>query len=372
MSKSRRKSSYILDQMDWDTRLEYCYTAIYYVYGINLPPNVTEANLVDDASTDLNVLLTSNVDDSCFIIDRHTAINNMKLNQFFGTTNYESFESGLAHEMSKIREERRRKIGDAPILVFSASDTMGANPRNLEYESEDYAVYNGAIPKNFIVDDYKDDINAVLASIFLSRNSQVWFEKYNEDVYLTQANGKIIYSHTTYSTVKAHVSSPITTEQLNVISTYLRSHKRNNSWRSLFKFLMLANDRHNSALHTFLFAWAAMEIFVKKHFREYENQFYINLFRNMGNPENIARDYLERHREMAKNNHGLIDKFTFICSVLCPAEANNDLSDFKKINKARNSLFHGDDFQIDSLPSQQLLRLTKKYVRLHVSAKNSS
>ncbi|MEZ4663106.1 MAG: hypothetical protein R2911_36620 [Caldilineaceae bacterium] len=54
---------------------------------------------------------------------------------------------------------------------------MGANLRKLEYETEEYAVYNGAIPKDFIIADYKDDINAVLASIFLSRDTQVWFGK---------------------------------------------------------------------------------------------------------------------------------------------------------------------------------------------------
>jgi hypothetical protein len=120
------------------------------------------------------------------------------------------------------------------------------------------------------------------------------------------------------------------------------------------------------ALRAFLHAWTALEILINKTFKRYETQFFSEL--SEGNHPKARLQYLERIREVMGNKYRLTDKFALIAALLSPADADEDVRQFKQAKKERDNLTHGQDVAEATLPISMAQSLVRKYVRLHLDS----
>jgi hypothetical protein len=86
------------------------------------------------------------------------------------------------------------------------------------------------------------------------------------------------------------------------------------------------------------------------------------------NPQFSAKHlYLLRNWD-APGKYTVADKFALIASLLSLETAEADLNDFKVIQKIRNLLLHGEDFNEDTLPVEMTQNVLRKYLALHLVA----
>ncbi len=120
----------------------------------------------------------------------------------------------------------------------------------------------------------------------------------------------------------------------------------------------------------FVSGWAALEILIKKTFREYEERFFSTL--TIPHQPDMAALFLDRIRKTMGDKHNLIDRFTLVSSVLLPsqttADAAADLSTFKRIKQQRDEIAHGAAFDESKLPVSELNDLLMKYLAAHATA----
>jgi hypothetical protein len=117
-------------------------------------------------------------------------------------------------------------------------------------------------------------------------------------------------------------------------------------------------------LEAFLTAWAGLEVFVNKTFKEtYERLIYSRLG---GAAPLAATPFIVRLREVMKDKYNIRDKFVALASALDEADADGDIELFKRLKSERDDL-HQMNFVLHALPTEQTQILLRKYLRLHLS-----
>ena len=114
----------------------------------------------------------------------------------------------------------------------------------------------------------------------------------------------------------------------------------------------------------FVSGWAALEILIKKTFKDYEERFFSTLA--IPHQPDMAALFIDRIRKTMGDKHNLIDRFTLVSSVLLPsqsaAEAEADLATFKRIKQQRDEIAHGAASDENGLPVPELSDLLMKYI----------
>jgi hypothetical protein len=123
-------------------------------------------------------------------------------------------------------------------------------------------------------------------------------------------------------------------------------------------------DLDSDRLLSFLSAWAALEIFISKTFKQYERQMY-----GSPGPSLIQAhpNVVKRMREVMSDKFRLTDKFAIIAGVLGGDDLDADLKTFADLKRVRDKLFHGKDVQTKRLPSETTRNLASKYLRSHLA-----
>ena len=75
--------------------------------------------------------------------------------------------------------------------------------------------------------------------------------------------------------------------------------------------------------------------------------------------------FVERIREVMKDKYGLSNKFALLSLELDGDAAEVDVADFQRIKAIRDRLIHGEDVPLDILPTRDVRRLLRKYLKLH-------
>ena len=79
-----------------------------------------------------------------------------------------------------------------------------------------------------------------------------------------------------------------------------------------------------------------------------------------------AKPVFERFRDVMSDKYRLADKFLVIISVLDPAAATIDASEFRRLKKQRDDLLHALDIFSAPLPTEDVQNLLLKYMKLHL------
>jgi hypothetical protein len=85
-------------------------------------------------------------------------------------------------------------------------------------------------------------------------------------------------------------------------------------------------------LQAFLTAWAGLEVFIGKTFRDtYKARIYSNL---TGAAAPSAAPFMKRLRDVMKGKYNIGDKFVLVASFLSPIDADADIKSFQELKES--------------------------------------
>ncbi len=70
-----------------------------------------------------------------------------------------------------------------------------------------------------------------------------------------------------------------------------------------------------------------------------------------------------------KGKYRLVDKFSVISFELSPDSSKDDIKNFEEIKDIRDKFMHGNDIDISNLPTNDTMKLLRKYLKLLIESK---
>ena len=352
--------------------MNYIYVAAWSVIGgISLPNG---SQLIDLFRVDRSrFVLTRQPDCLLSTIDIGTALGYLMLKGLFGQKGSTDFSAALASEVEQIKSERSKRIGSHAVLVYEASGEIEASVQEPLRELEDFIVTFDAIDKQELIRRHLPEIDSMMTAVALESKTPSKFGKLAEGLYLTNAEGKIIYSINFSMSGEASVSSGLTSDGANCISDRFSLLQRVNEMKQVQRLFSQMADMENDRLKAFLSGWAALEILIAKLFKTYEEEF-LSPLTNAGQPT-LRECFLQRLKGVMKDKYRLTDKFLVVTSVLFPnvsdSEIREDYEQFSRLKNLRDTIFHGSEFSEHDLPVHNLATLLRKYILSHIETPNN-
>lgn len=267
------------------------------------------------------------------------------------------------------RTARKQKIGAQAVLVFEAFGEAEASLKDPCRELEGFIVTFDAVDKQAIKRVHQRDVEAMKLALAFESEMPSRFSLLSEGMYLTEDSGRIVYSFTpTVSAATISVSTGLTPDRASRISARYQRLQQVGDMETLQRLFTQMADTEADPLKAFLAGWAALEIFVAKSFKTYEERF-LSPLKNAGQ-STLRERFFQRVREVMKDKYRLTDKFVVVAAVLFPDEADHvvlhDFETFRQLKELRDSIYHGEEFSEKNLPVYELAAVLRRYVVAHV------
>ncbi|MCJ7676049.1 MAG: hypothetical protein MUO33_12985 [Sedimentisphaerales bacterium] len=345
--------------------MRYRYISIFRVLGIKLPDGKSEIVLVNDTSTGTKIVLQSDIDTACFVLDRRTSVANMMLNSFFRGEGAGFLQETMDKEIRSIRDDRKEKFGGGPFVVFEFSGEVDIDQPKDFRDAGEFVVSFDFVDKNQLVNQFRKEIDKVLMSFFLVTEADYEIKKVTDGIYLLDESGKVWYSFKLSSSAHLTVSRCFDDTSLSHLLGYFDALAKTLDFEDVYRLLVQSCDKERDNFQSFLFAWTALEIFVNKTFKDYEHRFF-NRYVVREVPSS-GQQFFDRLRNvMKKGKYRLQDKFMVISACLSD-ESEKDLEEFVSTKKVRDKFLHGVRIDHSNLPTERTILLVRKYLRKHLA-----
>lgn len=315
--------------------------------------------------------LTKDLDAACANSDRGLALSHLALQGIFGPQKVGTLDERLAAEIAEIREARRRRTGGCALLLFQGTGQLAVTIGKSFQQQADFTLTFDAYDEGEIRRRYVHQHRAMQLALALESKTRVRFDEATAGTYCTDAGGHTVYSLTfSGGTADITVSSPLSQEASAAVAGRFASLAKSAELESTVRLFADMAAYGREPFRVFVSGWAALEILIKRTFKEYEERFFSTL--SIPHQPDMAELFLSRIRKTMGDKHNLIDRFTLVSSVLLPSqttvEAEADVTIFKRIKQQRDDIAHGGAFDESQLPVQQLSDLLMKYLAAHATA----
>lgn len=337
--------------------------------GIGMPADVGSVPLASGVGWSYS--LTKDIDAICAKSDRGLALSHLVLQGIFGPEKLGTLDERLAAEIAEIREARRRRIGGCPLLLFQATGPLAVTIGKSFQQHADFILTFDAYDKGELRQRYVHQHRAMQLALALESKTRVRFAEATAGTYCTNAAGHTVYSLTfSGGTADVTVSSPLSPEGSKAVADRFALLAKTAELASTVRLFADMAAYGREPFRVFVSGWAALEILIKKTFKDYEERFFSTLA--IPHQPDMAALFIDRIRKTMGDKHNLIDRFTLVSSVLLPsqsaAEAEADLATFKRIKQQRDEIAHGAAFDERQLPVSGLSDLLMKYLAAHAKS----
>jgi hypothetical protein len=344
--------------------------SIHRVPGIIGLPNPAGAALVPmHAQNQTRAFLTMNRDPYYLHLRRVAAIgrsihNKLSGSEARGSSPEEQFASILA--AVQIQEGIRF---DSPLLIAEAigtTETVKADKANL---LGDIGFGLSLFDDKKLVENAKQATEVAITGLALALPIGEFREIEalgSVSFFVDSMTNQTIYSlSSSFIQASGRVSTSVTAETLDAAAKYATNLRADSKLRTVGRLLSqssLATDN----LTAFLTAWAGLEVFANKTFKDaYEPLAFATL--EEASPA-ARRPFIERLRDVMTGKYNIRDKFVVIASELDVADADADIDAFQEVKKQRDAV-HDMSVHADTLPTERVRGLLRKYLRLHLMRK---
>lgn len=353
--------------------MRYAYIAAWAVVG-GISLREESPPIVLASSESARFILTRDPDALLVRVDEASAVGRLMLKGLGGQRAPEDFQTALASEVEEIKDERRKKAGEKPVLLFQAQGEIEASVEGPLREHETFIVAFDAIEKNSVSELHKTDIEAMKAAVAFESDAPSRFAYLTEGSYLLNDAGKPVYSISFSISGEGFVSKPLSEEAATQIANRYAALNRENDLDSVERLFSQMAEYGTDQLKAFLSGWAALEILIAKSFKSYEKAF-LSPFTNADQPT-LRERFLARIKDVMKDKYRLTDKFIAVTAVLFPSmtdtEAERNYADFCRLKRFRDSIFHGEPFSEKDLPVHEMAALLRKYVVARIATPNNA
>lgn len=315
--------------------------------------------------------LTSDADPICANSDRGMALGHLALQGIFGPAKVGTLDERLIAEVAEIREVRRRRAGGCPLLLFQGTGQLAVTIGKSVQQYSDFILTFDAFDKSEIRQRYVHQHRAMQLALALESKTRVRFDEATAGTYCTNVDGHTVYSlNFSGGTADITVSSPLSPEAPASLAQRFATFTKDAELGSTVRLFADMATYGREPFRVFVSGWAALEILIKKTFKEYEERFFSTLA--IPHQPEMAALFLNRIRQTMGDKHNLIDRFTLVSSVLLPSQgrtdAEADLATFKRIKLQRDEIAHGATFDESRLPVSELSDLLMKYIAAHTAS----
>jgi hypothetical protein len=333
--------------------------------GIGMPQGRSRVSLATTSRGEYS--LESDIDEAMRLRDRGHAIGNAMLAALVGQGRGGSKEEMLAASLETLLSERKRQTGSMPILLFVGGGQIEVKLGEPRHEEDDYVITFDTFDKNAIANRFNHSHRSIQLALALESSVRVRFQEVAVGTYCTLPNGKTLYSINFHGSGEGTVSTSLADAALPSIARRFAMLDGQPELASSVRLFADMAAYGREPFRAFVSGWAALEILVKKTFREYEDEFYGGL--TSPHQPALAAQFIRRARESLGRGLNVRDQFLAMSAVLLPrqstAEAQGDLDAFLAIKKQRDDIAHGADFDEAALPIQEVNRLLTKYLAAH-------
>jgi hypothetical protein len=151
--------------------MKYKFISANKIIGFSPPDKGKERVIATYPETRSEAILTYDLDDHLFHVDRAKAVGLMMLKGLVGQGAEGSFDDRLEHELAEIREARKKDISSGVFMVYKSEGEVDSwNPRNSR-ELEGFTIVIEGTPKEPIRQLHQAPICAVLTSFALASDN---------------------------------------------------------------------------------------------------------------------------------------------------------------------------------------------------------
>jgi hypothetical protein len=349
--------------------MKYRYITVYQIRGLTHSPNAGDTEIYAKGSDNYSVraILSDRPDQYCYDMDRARSINYLTITGMVGKHGTTDEKLEIESGIERIRERRKKEMEAAEALVFIAEGDAQVDLSSSIKETNDYIVGFDIVNKDEILSLHRDKVNAALAALCLATEGvPIQVKHLSSGIYLLNEFNKPVYSIGISASGEAYTSIPTTAEIIKEAQGQLKSAGKR-VLNKIYGLLSQAISRDNDELRRFMFGWAALEIFIKTVFLEYEKLFIKRLLET--DFASQASRYFDSIRRVMKGKYSIADKFVVVATCLGERSVDPDLKEFIRIKKVRDALFHDTSMAEKGLPTFVIVELLKKYLRLHMKNK---
>lgn len=334
--------------------------------GIRMPQGETSVVLAATAHGAYS--LEQDITEAMHFIDRGQAIGRaMLVGGLLGQSDGTSKEERLQAYLAALHEERNRQIGTLPVLLFVGHGEVHARFDLPLHEDDDEVVTFDAFDKGSVRQQFEHGHRAMQLALALDSGDRMRFREVGGGTYCTMPSGKPFHSISFHMGAEGSVSRSFMPGSVPSIERRFAMLNRQTELASTVRLFADMAAFGQEPFRAFVSGWTALEILVKKSFKEYESEFYEGL--TFPHQPELAQQFLQRARTSLGKAHNVRDQFLAMSAVLLPqqspADAKADLDAFLTIKKQRDNIAHGGEFDEPRLPLAELNRLLMKYLAAH-------
>lgn len=342
-------------------KLKYHHIQLFSVSGILLPVDIDELPLVDNGFGAAKAYLTRSPDIWCLNISRGSALMLMMGKGRLRNAGQKEFNEELHEELERISDGIRKNCEGKPVLVIEIAGDTELDTSHPINDIGEFVLCNDGIDTPTIRKQTADVTNTIITSLYIASNKDFEIKKITSGLHLTDTDGKVYYSYSFSMSGKGFISTTVDDKLTEKTSEYAQKISKSNLSKKIIRLMTQALDENDDLLKSFLFAWSALEIFIQKVFKDYNQRFFDLILRD--NPPALTKKYFERLNHVMRDKYRINDKFIVVASLFCEKSAEQDLDEFNKIKKIRDLFFHGEEISEEELPVEETLELLKKYMQ---------
>lgn len=328
-------------------------------FSLGTETNIEVVPLAEQKGSSLRAVLCSSLDDQCSEIDRGHALAYLMLTGGLGS----GHEERLAEEIEKARARRSDAHPSGPFLLVEVSSELEVTPPEIVREFDEFTVAFDAIDKEPLRSRYRGVAATIVGGLQVASTKDWAVRRIGEGIYLTQADGKTLYSFSaSVGTPTVVVASPIENDLAELALKYVGQLSADESLSRPLGLFLQALDLDADPLRRFLSGWSALEILVNKLFPHYQRLF-LEMTVEAASPG--IRRFSERIRDVMKDKYRLADKFALLCAYNARAE-ESDITTFENLKKTRDRMLHGEEVTDGELSLEPLRSLFAKCLRGHL------
>jgi hypothetical protein len=349
--------------------MKFRYISAFSLKGLNHDTATGDRPLVSDPDAGFSAILTSAPDQHLVEADRRLAMGNAMLKAIFNseTLPADVAKSDFTPVVDRIRAERRTRVAGNPVLVITVEGDVPSMEPAVAKETQDFVLWIDGPDKETFQGPIEHRVTALLNSLLSVSGSLSGISRVTDAVIYYRADGKPIYAYTfTSGRVRAYISRRLSADQELAICERYRVLVADAELSRVQRLIRSSLETEEDVLRAFLAAWSALEIFVNKVFRSYQDA----LFQRMaqGRPLRAEERFLKRTQDVMSDKYRLADKFAAISMQLSPDTADDDLVILESVKKLRDSLSHGESVEEAGLPVDATRALANRYLCLHLLA----
>jgi len=345
--------------------MKYQNIAAYSIKGLAQQQVESDKEIVFDSKSGFRAILTSNPDIHCFKDDQNRAVSRLMLSSIFDFDKLDTFEEQLADEIKEIQKSRKQSFGTGLYLVCLTEGSVDKFEPSCSRETDDFMIYIDEVLKESINLVFEPHVFDVLSALVISTDSVLAFVKVSSSLTFFRDDDKPVYSHAFTGSLTPYIPRTLTPDMIKSVGDWYKIMISTPDLDRVKKLLVASLQNEGDKMRSFLSAWTALEVFINKTFTSYEKQFFKEL--SNGKYPSVQNQYLERIQIVMKDKYRLVDKFSLITSLLSPKSADEDMKFFKTAKDKRDKLSHGQDLVEAALPVEEVQKLARKYLQLHLA-----